>query len=75
MIRYKFLIVEERGLKVLKASVWATIWKYERRGTISRFPGSVRPTLRRIVRELRNSHMPFGNIRLRVNDYVIGNYR
>ena len=72
MIRYKFLIVGEEGLEVSKASAWATIQKYERHGTISRLPGSVRKTLRRIVRELRNSHLSFGNIRLRINNYVIG---
>ena len=72
MIRYKFLIVGEKGLKVSKASVWATIQKYERHGTISRLPGSVRPTLWRIVYELRNSHLSFGNICLRINDYIIG---
>ena len=72
MIHYKFLIIGEKGLKVSKASAWAMIQKYERHGTISRLPGSVRPTLRRIVHELRNLHLSFGNIRLGINNYVIG---
>ena len=45
MIHYKFLIVGEKGLKVSKASVWATIQKYVRHVAISRLPGSVRPNL------------------------------
>ena len=30
-------------------------------------------TLRRIVRELRYSHLSFDNVRLLINDYVIRN--
>ena len=45
MIRYRFLlIVGEKGLKVSNASVRVMIQKYKRHGTISRLPGSVRPT-------------------------------
>ena len=51
--------------------VWATIQKYKRHGTIFRCPGPVRPTLLRIVRELCNSHLSFGNLRLHINDHVI----
>ena len=71
MIRYKFSLVGEKGLKVSNASVWATIQKYKRHGTIFRLPGSVRLTLLRIVRELRNSHLSFGNVCLRINDYIL----
>ena len=37
MIHYKFLITGEKGLKVSKASVQATIKKYESHETISHF--------------------------------------
>ena len=72
MVRYKFLIIEE-GLKVSKVSVWVTIQKYKRHGNISCLPGSCRPTLLRIVSELRNSQLSFGNMRLHINDYVMRN--
>ena len=48
MACYKFLIVEEEGLKVLNVSVWAMIQKYKRHGTISCLPGSVRLTTDRL---------------------------
>ena len=72
MKRYKFLIVGEKELKVSKASIWTTIQKYKRHGTISCLPGSVRLTLQQIVCELCNLHLSFGDIRLHINDYVIG---
>ena len=65
MVCYKFLIVEEEGLQVSKVSVWVTRRKKEvqRHGTVSRFPGSGQPSLRRSVFELCNSHLSFGHIR------------
>ena len=59
MVRYNFLIIEE--VKVLKANVWVIIQKYKRHGTVSCLPGSGRPALQRVVRELCNSHLSFGN--------------
>ena len=62
MVHCNFLIVEE-VLEVSKVSVWVMIQKYKRHGTISRLPGSSRPTLQRIVCEFCNSQLLFGNIR------------
>ena len=64
MVRYKFLIVEEEGLKVSKGSVWVTIVRYKGHGTNSCLLGSVQLTLQQIVRELHNSYLTFGNIRI-----------